>query len=254
MRQKNWLTGFSVLALSLIAPQVQAADHLDGKRSSMTVDASADIADVFSWMSGDGNKVYLAMTFAKNATAATKFNPSVVYVFHTGARKMFSDATNAQTTNIMCQFDNSATQNMTCWVVVKGVNNASDTVSETFTTPVNMDYRTADMKVRAMAGLRDDPFYFYLDGFKHVAAFVIQNKSALTFDQSGCPALSSQTSAAAVALLNGQMNGPAVDDFAKATGTSGNVLAIILSVDKTLLTTTDAKLLRVWGSTNKVAP
>ena len=72
----------------------------------------------------------------------------------------------------------------------------------------------------------------------------------LMFDPSGCPKLDMLTSTLLVTKLKSDPNstppgGPAKDFFA-----GKNVLSIVLSIDKTLLTG-GGPLLNVWASTNK---
>jgi uncharacterized protein DUF4331 len=101
-------------------------------------------------------------------------------------------------------------------------------------------------KLKVFAGLRDDPFFFNLDGFKAVATAVHAAAPVLTFDAAGCPALNTVTATALVAQLSHSPTGGAAEDhFAR-----NNVLAIVLSIDKTILTG-GGPVLSVWGSTNR---
>src|SRR5205085_3071043 len=108
--------------------------------------------------------------------------------------------------------------------------------------------RSRDGKVRVFAGLRNDPFFFNLPGFRATARIVAGAAGSLTFDPAGCPALDAATSAALVGQLQtAPGGGPAVDNFARF-----NVLAIVVSVSKSLVTR-DGPVVAVWGSTNRRA-
>lgn len=232
--KRMWI--FACVALTVVAAQAAwAADHVDGPAAS--ADPSADITDVFAWMSADAQKVYLVMDLVRNATTESKFSDSVQYVFHTTSRASFGAPASPEA-KVICTFD--AAQRIQCWVgeddYVAG--DASSTSGITST----------DGKMRVFAGLRDDPFFFNLPGFRATARAVAGAASSLTFDAAGCPALDMATSAALVTQLKTAPDGsPAVDGFAKF-----NVLAIVLVVDKGLLTKA-GPILSVWGSTNRSA-
>ncbi len=121
-----------------------------------------------------------------------------------------------------------------------------------------LDYVTGDASMatapitsthmKVFAGVRNDPFFFNLDGFKAVAAAVNQAAmaNALTFDNLGCPNVSQNLSGQLVGLIKSDGNGNAGQDhFGKA-----NVLSIVIAIDKSVLVTTN-KLTTVWGSTNQ---
>src|SRR5206468_1824829 len=137
----------------------RAADHRDGPAAS--ADPSTDINDVYAWMAPSGGKVYLAMTVFPFATPTSKFSSSAYYVFHTASRARFL-ATQVMATDVVCVFDEG--QRVQCWA---GADRASY-VSGDATVPAGISSRNA--KVRVYAGLRDDPFFFNLDGWNEVRA------------------------------------------------------------------------------------
>jgi len=105
---------------------------------------------------------------------------------------------------------------------------------------------TADGRFRVFAGLRDDPFFFNLAGFRETARTVAGAASSLRFDPAGCPALDAATAATLVnQLRTAPGGGPAVDNFARF-----NVLAIVVALDKSLVTQ-GGPIVAVWGSTNR---
>ena len=231
-------------AAFLIPALALAADHQDGPAAK--ADPASDITDLFAWMSGDGAKVNLAMDVFPAANASSKFSNTTQYVFHTAAHPAFGTAS-ASTQDIVCTFD--ATQKISCWVgstLVRG--DASSTNGLV----------SADGKVKVFAGLRDDPFFFNIDGFKDAAADVHASAGALTtgnaFNSSGCPDLSGKPSGSALTYQQilfadlthtGHGANPPVDHFKGL-----NVLAIVLQVDKTLILQGGGPLISVWGSTN----
>jgi len=234
--RKRWLATVSALAagvLVLHGAPVRAADHADGPAAS--ADPSADITDVFAWMSADASRVYLLMDLVRNASATSKFSDSVQYVFHTTSRPAFGGAAAAEV-DVICTFN--AAQKIQCWAgkdtyVTGDASNASGIVS-------------ADGKLKVFAGLRDDPFFFNLAGFKQTGKVVAHAASALTFDTAGCPQLDAATATALVTQLQTAPDGgPAVDNFARF-----NVLSIAVSVDKTILAK-GGPIVGVWGSTNR---
>jgi hypothetical protein len=109
--------------------------------------------------------------------------------------------------------------------------------------------------VKVFAGLRDDPFFFNLGGFKDAEADV-EAATGLTLDAAGCPALNAATVMALGKDIGGSNHGAAaaVDFFAPNASTnpgySGNVLSIVLSIKLSQLNS-GGPMLSVWASTNK---
>ncbi len=231
---RRWLVAVGVLAVGLIGGPVRAADHADGPTAS--ADPSADITDVFAWMSADAGKVYLVMDLVRNASATSKFSDSVQYVFHTTSRASFG-GTAAPEVDVICTFNTA--QKIQCWAGKEAylsgdASNPSGIVS-------------ADGKLKVFAGLRDDPFFFNLAGFKETGKTVANAASSLTFDPAGCPQLDAPTAMALVTQLQtAPGGGPAVDNFAQF-----NVLAIVVAVDKSILTK-GGPILGVWGGTYRL--
>lgn len=252
--RRTWITAVGVLAAMGIAPLARAADHADGPQAS--ADPTADITDVFAWMSGDGAKVYLAMDVAPNATNMTKFSNTVKYAFHTKSdsslgKVLLMGEMPTDVNTVICTFD--VMQKISCWVVDK-TGKTLDYVNGDASAPAGVV--SADMKVKVFAGPRSDPFFFNVDGFKDVVDLVKAGGMALMKDGAGCPKLDMATSAIAVKDLSHSVKGtmPPVNHFGpKTEGLTGNVLSIVVAIDKTLLTSDPVKLptLGVWASTNK---
>ena len=103
-----------------------------------------------------------------------------------------------------------------------------------------------DGKFRVFAGLRNDAFFFNLAGFRETSRMVASAAASLQFDPAGCPLLDAATSAALVTQLGtAPGGGPAVNNFDKF-----NVLAIVIAIDKSLVTK-NGPILSFWGSTNR---
>jgi hypothetical protein len=209
-----------VVLASVVGYQTaRAADHIDGPRAS--ADPSADITDVFTWMTPDAAKVIIAIDLTRNASTESKFSDAVVYAVRTTSSATFGGSAAAQI-DVLCTFD--VAQQVQCWVgddaYVSG--DASGAAGIT----------SADGKLRVFTGLRQDPFFFNLAGFRETSRIVAGAASGLTFDAAGCPALDEATATALVTQLQSAPGGgPAPDSFA-----TFNVISIVLEVDKSLLT------------------
>lgn len=222
-----------MLLIGLSSRPLCAADHADGPAAK--ADPSADITDVFAWMSADATKVYLVMDLVRNATAASKFSDSVQYVFHTTSRASFGAPASPEV-DVICTF--STAQKIQCWA-----GNAEYVTGDAS----NLNGITsADGKLKVFTGLRDDPFFFNLAGFQATGAAVAGAASSLTFDAAGCPALDQATATTLVTQLQTAAGGgPPIDNFAKF-----NVLAIVVALDKSIVTK-NGPIVGVWGSTNR---
>ena len=231
MKKITWLRGALVLVAVTTASVAIGADHLDAPAA--TADAAADITDLYSW--SDGGNLVFALNVSPLAVAGAQFSNKVQYVIHTESTAAFGMA--GTKTDIICTFD--ADQKISCWVGDKDyvTGAASDTAG----------IKSASGKVKVFAGLRDDPFFFNLEGFKDTVATVDAAEGVLQFDPAGCPAVDGATSAALVGMLGHTAKGtmPPADFFA-----GKNVLSIVLSIDKTLLNGGGA-FMSVWASTNK---
>ena len=229
-----------VLAVAF-APALLAADHTDGPMAS--ADPAADITDLFAWTSADGKSLNLAMDVFPAASATSKFSDAVQYVFHTASRPAFGMPAGARQ-DIVCTFDSA--QRISCWAGSSYVTgDASNTAG----------LASGDGKLRVFAGLRDDPFFFNLDGFKDAVADVKATAAANGLpapDAAGCynlgnPGTSGTIANALVKDLTHTSHGanPPVDHFAGL-----NVLAIVLTVDLSIVNQ-GGPVVSVWGSTNR---
>ena len=219
----KWLLG-SAISLGCTASAF-AADHIDSP--SAVGDPSADITDIYAWMSTDQSKLNLILN-----TFGAAFSDSVQYVFHVTSMSAYGQT--GGETRIICEF--SADQRAKCWV------GDSEYVSGDASSPSGISSESG--RVKLFAGSRNDPFYFNLAGFRATLGIVAGAAPSLTFDAAGCPALDSATSAALVTQLSSNdQGGPASDFFAPLSTHS-----IVLQLDKTLVNR-DGPVLAVWAST-----
>jgi len=228
------------LALAVGIPAAFAADHLDSP--TVKDEPTADITDLYSWMSPDAAMVNIVLNVAPFAGKSAQYSSAVQYAVHVNSSAGYGEAQTEAT--IVCQFYKEDA--IECWLndtyVVGDPTKAAGIMSD-------------DGKLKVFAGLRDDPFFFELGGFSKTAEMVRGAIPALVaggkIDAQGCPALDPTTGAA----LRGQlMSGvraegmggaaPASDSFA-----GQNVLSLVLQVNKDLLTA-GGPLLGVWASTH----
>lgn len=232
MRRMKWLEGAVAAAICLGGSSALAADHLDSKAAME--DPAADITDVYAW--AEGTNMVLALNVAPLATASSKFSDAVQYALHLESSAGYGKT--GDKIDILCTFD--ADQKISCWVGDK------DYVTGDASDPNGL--QSASGKVKVFAGLRADPFYFNLEGFKDAVGTVDAAETAglITLDGTGCPTLDAATSHALVSQLQGTQKGtmPAKNFFETA-----NVLSIVLEVDKSLVTT-GGTTVSVWGSTH----
>jgi hypothetical protein len=247
---KAWVRALAATAM-LVAPSARAADHRDGPAAKAAPEA--DITDVYAWMSADASKMYLILNVSPAATTASKFSDKVSYVLHLNSQSAYgeTDPTKISHVNLICQFDASATQQISCWLgpaAAGGIGTPTDYVTGDASATTGLTSQNGKFKV--FAGLRDDPFFFNLDGFNNVVAEVVAAAKAPTFqtivDASGCPHLPAATASKLAGDLAKDANGgPAKDFFAKL-----NVLSIVVAVN-TADVTPGGKIVGVWGSTHK---
>lgn len=237
LRKRDALAAVAALAGAVAvvgyATSARSADHQDSP--AVRMEPTADINDVFSWM--DGNNVVLAMTVYPDAPTGAQFSNTVKYVFHTNSASAFAPTLpTSGGVDVVATFDNGSPQKISLWVGTSEfvTGDASGTSG----------LASADGKVKVFAGVRADPFFFNIDGFHAVVADVENAASGLTFNDAGCPALNAATSAALVAQLDESPDGGAAQNhFATFNG-----MAIVVSVDKSLLTANGSDL-SVWAAT-----
>jgi hypothetical protein len=233
-RKLGPLTAFAcVLAAVGYSLTAESADHQDSPAT--TADPTADINDVYAFMSGTNNVIF-AMTVFPNAPQGAQFSNTVQYVLHTMSGMAFGMATSS--VDIIATFDVS--QVVSLWVGQSEFVTGNGSQAGGLT--------SADGLVTVFTGLRADPFFFNLDGFKATVTDVIAAEPLPTND-AGCPTLSAATSAILAKQLDSAPDGgPPGNHFA-----TFNTLAIVVQVDKSLVTQ-GGPLVSVWGATYSKAP
>ncbi len=235
MNLVRWSCAVAALVAVFLVLPARASDHLDGP--AVIAQPEADISDLYTWM--DGNNVVLVMGVTPLATPMTTFSDKIQYVFHTQSQQMFFGASTG--VDIICTFD--LAQHASCWV------GTADYVTGDASATTGLT--SASGKVKVFAGLRDDPAFFNLDGFKSAVNLYASASSGLTFDVAGCPRLDVASSAALVRTLQSDPTSTPPGGLAHDFFAGKNVLGLVVSVDKSLLTA-GGPLVSVWASTNKV--
>ena len=224
------------LALALsVAPMVGlAADHGDVPAAGN--DPTADITDLYAWMSPDASKLNLVLDVSPNAGAAATFSPAVIYAFSISSSQMYGGP--QQSKKLLCKFVDST--NIECWV-------AGDYVAGNPNTEQGIT--SASGKLRVYAGRRDDPFFLNYVGFGNTVNAAVQAAGAnqVKFDDQNCAQLTADQQTALLGLLtSGNDGAPATNTFAGQA-----VLALVLQVDKSLVNA-GGPILGVWASTHSV--
>src|SRR5437763_850984 len=166
----RWMVVAALLGgAAVTGPPARAADHADGTAGvGMALDPSADIADLFAWMSADAATVNLVMTVFPAASATSKFSDAVKYVFHVGSVSAYLGPETKR--DIICTFAGGLATTATCWLTDPADHSVKEYV--TGDASVAAGKASADGKVKVFAGLRDDPFFFNLAGFRNATSTV----------------------------------------------------------------------------------
>ncbi len=241
------------LGALLVAHTSHAADHLDGPAASGN--PMADIGDLYAWMTPDATKVNLVMTVSPGDDGTRHFGSTIQYAFHVTAQAGYGMATGAVETDIICTFASDTSAQ--CWVG-SGTGASGDYVTGDASAAAGIT--SADGKLKVFAGHRADAFFFDLSGFRD-AVSAVETKcgdaqcTGLTFDAAGCPTLDGGTATALGNLLKETSSATAAAPCTGANNVADcfaslNVMAIVVQVDKTLLSSSTNPLLAVWASTH----
>jgi len=217
--------------VAVLASSGQAADHADSP--TLATNQMADITDVYAWV--NGSNLNLIMDVSPSDDGTHGFSPAVLYVFHlTSKSGPAVNAPGGPETRVICRFD--ASTSVECWVV-------SDTTTKDYVSgdPSNTAGVTSLLgRVKVFAGRRSDPFFFNQTGFTNAIA---NYKSLNTGAPDGALCPVGLLAGQAATIRNLLATGP--DDFATA-----NVMAIVVQVDKSLVTAAGMNVVAVWGSTH----
>jgi hypothetical protein len=139
------------------------SDHKDGPNA--TADHAADIADLYAWHDAGAGTFTAVLTFAgfDPAGQPATYDPNVLYSIHIDRTTVGGAFDNVADIDIDVRFARNARGE---WgVQVENLPGASGAISGKVETVL-----TDGAKRKVFAGLRDDPFFFDLDGFKATIA------------------------------------------------------------------------------------
>jgi hypothetical protein len=235
-----------VLFLGLVAT-ARASDHQDGP--ARAADAATDITDLYAWMAKDGATVNLVLDVYPNAPPSARFSNAALYAIHLRSQPGYgADASMQKDVLIVCSFTSDTGQRFTCSLsTVAG--DVADAASGSVGNPAPAQGDHG--KLQVFAGLRDDPFYFNQRGLRASLQAVKTAWPMLTPDAAGCPQVAADASGLFLGVLHTDgMGGMPSDDFAAGGATSGNVLSIVIAVDKAAVTP-GGPIVGAWATTNK---
>jgi len=213
---KRYLPSLSVLLAGTgVAFSVFAADH--GDAPAAMNEPTADITDLYAWMTDDRSKLNLVL----GVGAGASFSDEVTYAFSVSSSQGYGQP--QQSTRVLCKFIDAT--NIECWAgnqyVVGNPSSPQGIVSP-------------EGGLRVFAGLRDDPFFLDYANFaattQAAVAAVVANQVA--FDAQGCAQLTpaQQTGLAGLLTQGVGGNSPPSNTFA-----GQDILALVVQVDKNLV-------------------
>jgi hypothetical protein len=208
-----------VLALGIPIAAL-AADH--GDAPSAAREPTADITDLYAWMTSDATKLNLVAAVSPDASPGDTFSDAVIYQFSVSSSAAFGE--DQESTPITCKFIDGT--NIECWA-------GNDYVVGDPSDPAGIVSDNGGLRV--FAGLRDDPFFLEYNGFNNAInaanAAVAANEVSFPAENAGCPALTPEQQTALVgALTSGNDGARASNTFA-----GQNVLALVIQVDKSIV-------------------
>jgi len=199
-----------------------AADHLDSPTAASSNEPTADITDLYAWMTSDATKLNLVAAVNANAGDDATFSDAIIYQFAVSSSPAFGQP--QESTLITCKFIDGV--NIECWA-------GDEYVAGDPRDPAGIVSDTGGLRV--FAGLRDDPFFLEYQGFQGAVALANSEAAAgrIAFpdENKGCPALTPEQQGALIdALQHGDRGAPPSNTFA-----GQNVLALVIQVDKSIV-------------------
>ena len=223
MKKLSICSGALIGALGALATQAMASDHLDSP--SVIADPRADIGDIYAWMSPDAERLNLVMTIVGHS-----FSSGISYAFHIDSARAVGER--GTSTDLVCTF---AGADFTCQA--GGISAAGKIGDE-------QGASSSDGRLKAFAGLRDDPFFNNVRGTRDMYNAVSSALSnGATYDAGGCPRLSPAVALDVRKRWQRTDGGPGTNFLKGWTSAS-----IVLSVDKRLLVKS-GPLLAAWAVT-----
>ena len=185
------------------------------------LDPLAAITDVYAWMAGANIDLVMDVSPADDGSHA--FGPGVVYAFHLTSKAGLGIANPDGTeTRVILQF--ASNTSVQAWVTDATGAAIKDYVTGDPSNPAGIT--SIHGKIRVFAGRRSDPRFFDAIGLSNaLTALNMPVGPPTTKDGAGCPMLSSSQGLSVRSQL---VAGP--DAF-----TGKNVMAIVVQVDKSLV-------------------
>jgi hypothetical protein len=212
------------LVCASLASAAIASDHLDSP--TVTQDATADIGDLYAWMSQDAKRLNLVMTLV-----GASFSDRIDYVFHIDSGSTIG-ATTASVT-LRCRFHQKGTIDCAAGDVDRATGDASHMPGVT----------SAHKRFRVFADLRDDPFFNNVRGSRAALNVAKAALAATPKDAGGCPRFDAATSARIVHEW-GRTDGKPGGNFLAGWKTA----AIIIEIDVATVIK-GGRMLGVWATT-----
>lgn len=199
-----------------------AADHGDLPSAVSSREPSADITDLYAWMTADATRLNLVAAVSPGAGRGATFSDAVVYQFAVSSASGYGQPQDS--TLITCKFIDGI--NVECWAgddyAVGDPSAAQGIVSD-------------NGGLRVFAGLRDDPFFLEYVGFQNgidaANAEVAAGRVPFPISEGGCPILSAEQQGVLLTALTTGDNG----DAASNTFAGQSVLALVIQVDKAIV-------------------
>ena len=234
MQKLAFLGGIAGLAVvALLTTRGQAAGRTVAAGAADSSNPMAEIKDVYAWVAG--SNLNLVMDVSPLDDGMRSFDPSVQYVFHLTSKAKFgvAGAGDAET-RVILRFASSTS--VECWVTDATGSVTKDYVVGDPSTIAGLP--AMDGRIKVFAGRRSDPAFASTTGLASAIGELGTNLK--TTDVAGCPAIN----AAEASTIQGMLTSGS-DTFATA-----NVMAIVVQIDKLLVTVAPNKLVSVWASTH----
>lgn len=213
----------SSIALVLGVPFAAfAADHLDSPTARAIGEPTADITDLYAWMTSDATKLNLVAAVNPNAGLDDTFSDAVIYQFAVSSSQSFGGP--QESALVTCKFIDGT--NIECWA-------GNDYVVGNPSDPAGIVSDNGGMRV--FAGVRNDPFFLEYTGFLNAVGLANNAVAAgqVQFEEAnkGCPTLTAEQQQALIGLLQSGADGARASD----TFAGQNVLALVIQIDKSIV-------------------
>lgn len=229
----------TLAALAGTAGLVVVATLASRSQAAAPADPMADIADVYAWMTG--SNLNLVMTVSTADDGSHSFGPGVAYVFHLTSKEGAGvGVAGGSETQVVCQFSDAA--RVQCWV--KDAAGVKDYVDGDPSGSAGVASRRG--KARVFAGRRSDPAFWFTAGYQDVITKfnALNAASHGASDGASCPAWLDSVNANALISAFSNNNNP-TDTYA-----GGNVMALVVQVDRGLVNADSNTVVGVWGATH----